>query len=263
MPLTAFQQQVLQLLAANRTPESYLAGATVIHRTPDSPRFSEDVDFFHDTAESVAVCAEHDATVLRREGHQMEWQLRTPAFYRAVVSRMGQTLKLEWAQDTAFRFFPVEQDATCGYRLHLADAAINKILAVAGRTEVRDFLDLLYLDRTFLSIGALCWAACGKDPGFTPVFLLEQINRHAAYTQHDLDRLMLAGKQALPALKRQWLTALAKAATLVNLLPGAEIGCLYLNARGETVVPDPGAPDFAGWHRHFGSACGAWPTILP
>ncbi|MFA5203410.1 MAG: nucleotidyl transferase AbiEii/AbiGii toxin family protein [Lentisphaeria bacterium] len=263
MPLTAFQQRVLQLLAGNRSPESYLAGATVIHRPPDSPRFSEDLDFFHDVAESVAVCAEHDATVLRGEGYEIAWQLQTPAFYRAMVSRTGQTLKLEWAQDTAFRFFPVERDATCGYRLHVADAAVNKILAVAGRSEVRDFVDLLYLDRAFLPIGALCWAACGKDPGFTPEFLLQQINRHAVYTQHDLDRLMLSVKQELPALKRQWLAAMEKATTLVNALPGDDMGCLYLNARGEAVAPDPGSPDFFGWRRHFGSPCGAWPVVLP
>ena len=263
MPLTVFQQQVLQLLSANRSPESYLAGATVIHRKPDSPRFSEDLDFFHDAAESVALCAEHDAAVLREEKHEVEWQLRTPAFYRAVVSRAGQTLKLEWAQDTAFRFFPVERDAVCGYRLHEVDAAVNKVLAVAGRAEVRDFVDLLYLDRTSLTVGALSWAACGKDPGFTPDFLLEQINRHAAYTQHDLDRLVLVDKLELPALKRQWLAALEQAAKLVAVLPGDEMGCLYLTAHGEAVVPDPASSAFSGLRRHFGSPCGAWPTLLP
>jgi hypothetical protein len=124
-------------------------------------------------------------------------------------------------------------------------------------------VDLLYLDRTFLTIGALCWAACGKDPGFTPDFLLAQINRHAGYTQHDLDRLILVGKTELPALKRQWLAALEKAAVLVTTLPGADLGCLYLNARGEPVVPEPGSLEFSGLRRHFGSACGAWPTLLP
>ena len=56
------------------------------------------------------------------------------------------SLKLEWAHDSAFRFFPVEHDAFCGYRLHAADAAVNKMLAMAGRVEVRDFVDVLHLD---------------------------------------------------------------------------------------------------------------------
>lgn len=84
-----------------------------------------------------------------------------------------QQLKMEWAYDSAFRFFPVQTDDLCGYRLHDADAATNKVLALAGRSEIRDFVDVLHLHDTYLSLGALVWAASGKDPGFTPEFLLD------------------------------------------------------------------------------------------
>jgi hypothetical protein len=43
----------------------------------------------------------------------------------------------------------LEQDALCGYRLHDADAATNKMLALAGRSEVRDFVDVLHLHETY------------------------------------------------------------------------------------------------------------------
>ena len=94
--------------------------------------------------------------------------MQTPTFYRAVVEVAGQSLKLEWAHDSAFRFFPVERDEFCGYRLHPADAAVNKMLAMAGRVEVRDCVDVLHLDAEYLSLGGLAWAACGKDPGLPP-----------------------------------------------------------------------------------------------
>ena len=42
MPLTSSQAEILRQIAANRSPESYVAGATVLHRDADSPRFSED-----------------------------------------------------------------------------------------------------------------------------------------------------------------------------------------------------------------------------
>jgi len=71
---------------------------------------------------------------LQAAGYRLEWLLRTPSFYRAVVMVQQQQLKLEWAQDSAFRFFPVEADARLGYRLHDADAATNKMLALAGRS---------------------------------------------------------------------------------------------------------------------------------
>jgi hypothetical protein len=44
MPLGAFEQEVLRLLAVNRNPDSYVAGATVLNQNPASPRTSKDVD---------------------------------------------------------------------------------------------------------------------------------------------------------------------------------------------------------------------------
>ena len=56
---------------------------------------------------------------------------------------------------------------------------MNKVLALAGRDEPRNFLDINYINREIISLGALCWAACGKDPGFSPTMLLESLqNRH-------------------------------------------------------------------------------------
>ena len=261
MPLTDLQQRVLRLLAANRSPESYVAGSTVIHRAQGSPRFSQDLDFFHDAEDSVAQSAEADAELLAREGFGVEWGLRTPLFHRAVVTVSGESVRLEWGQDTAFRFFPVEPDDLCGYRLHVADAAVNKALALAGRQEARDFVDVLHLDAAYLSLGALAWAACGKDPGFTPDFLLDQLNRHACYTQVDVDRLALARPLDVRELKKQWLTSLDAARQLVSALPPEEVGCLYLDPNGRPTTPDPSMGPREPLTRHVGSVRGAWPRV--
>ncbi len=54
MPLTALQGEVLRLLAGNRKPDSYLAGGGALHAAPNSIRFSQDLDFFHDSERRVA-----------------------------------------------------------------------------------------------------------------------------------------------------------------------------------------------------------------
>ena len=108
MPISDIQAAVLREIAANRSPDSYLAGATVLHRHDDTPRFSQDLDFFHDIEERVAESAQRDAATLVTAGYDFEWLLRTPTFHRAVVTVDGQSLKIEWAQDSAFRFFPVQ-----------------------------------------------------------------------------------------------------------------------------------------------------------
>lgn len=260
MPLTPIQALALRTIAANRSPESYLAGATVLHRDPDTPRFSRDLDLFHDLADSVALSAETDAAALGGAGFELTWLLRTPAFLRAVLSREGEQLRIEWAQDSAFRFFPVEKDDECGYRLHHADAAVNKMLALVGRQEVRDYVDILHLHDTYLHLGALAWAACGKDPGFTPGFLLEQAARHTAYSQADIDRLSLREPLDVKSLKRKWLGALEEARELVDALPPGEVGMLYLDGQ-RLVTPDPKSERFGHLLRHEGSVRGAWPSV--
>lgn len=115
-----YPDKVLKTIAANRSPESYLAGATALQRDSDTPRFSQDLGLFHDLEESVALCAETDAATLRDAVYEFSWVLLTPAFCRAVLSAEGQQLKIEWALDSAFRFSPVQEDDRCGY-LAVAD----------------------------------------------------------------------------------------------------------------------------------------------
>jgi len=114
MPVSDIQDLILRCIAANRSPESYLAGATVLHRDDNSPRYSQDLDFFHDVEDSVALSAQKDAKTMEIAGYDLAWLLRTPTFHRAVVSVENKQLKIERAQHTAFRFFPVQQDKRCG-----------------------------------------------------------------------------------------------------------------------------------------------------
>lgn len=263
MPISDVQAEVLRLIAVNRSPESYLAGATVIHRAADAPRFSQNLDFFHDVADSIAQSAGQDAATLQQADYEVLWLLRTTTFHRAVVTAGKQQLKIEWAQDSAFRFFPVQKDERFGYRLHDADAAVNKVLALAGRDEIRDFVDVLHLHKTYLSLGALAWAACGKDPGFTPEFLLSHAGRHTAYTQTDLDRLSLRLPLDLRSLKKSWFEALNEARILIPALPPDEIGCLYLGRNQIPATPDTVADTFRTLTRHKGRIRGAWPVVSP
>jgi hypothetical protein len=261
MPLTAFQKEVARILAANRNPESHIAGGAVINRGEAGIRFSDDLDIFHDAAASVAASAAADEKALQAAGYAVTWTLRGEGIIKAVVTRGEDRLRLDWTTDSAFRFFPVQPDEEFGYCLHRADLATNKVLALAGRSEVRDFLDTLLIDRTYLSLGAVIWAACGKDQGYTPALLLDETNRHSRYQESDLLGEHLVRPVDLKELKQQWLNARARAERLFEQLPAEELGCLYLDAQHNPVTPDPGSPDFPKLARHFGCVRGAWPKI--
>ena len=62
VPLTKLQSHVLRVLAAERNPDSYIAGDLAINR--EGPRFSGDIDIFQDTEQRLEAAAQADAKAL-------------------------------------------------------------------------------------------------------------------------------------------------------------------------------------------------------
>ena len=262
MPLGTFEGELLRLLAKHRNPDSYVAGATVLHQSPKSPRMSQDVDLFHDDSLAVSVAAEADVATLQAAGCVVDVQRLQEGFIRAFVSRDGHQTKIEWVHDSAFRFFPVEPDAELGWRLNFWDAATNKLLAVAARMKLRDYLDVMYLHEHHLHVGALAWAAAGKDPGMNAEWIIDWGGRQARLQGQDVSQLRLSQPVDLRDLRLRWMRASESALALIEKLPVTERGCLYLDASNKPVCPDPVSPEFAKLTRHYGSVKGAWPRIV-
>lgn len=255
MPLSRVQAEILGALAAQRAPDSYVAGGTAINA--DSPRFSADVDIFHDREEQVAKAAETDAALLRAEGFAVGWLRREPGLHAASVARGGEATRLEWARDSDYRFFPAMPDPLFGYRLHVADLATNKALAAAGRREPRDVLDLLHIHERHLPLGAVVWAAVAKDPGFSPESLLREIARNARYRDDDYADLLLERPVDAGEVSRQLRAALAEAEAFAGLMPAGKEGILFLRG-GKPVQPAP--DDLAACAEHAGRRGGHWPS---
>lgn len=258
MPLTEYQASLARLLSANRTFDSYLAGGAAILIEPNTSRYSNDLDYFHDSETRVAEAFAADAELLEDEGYAVEVQLNQPGYVRAIVTRNERATKVEWARDSAWRFMPTVRDERVGFVLHTVDLAVNKTLALAGRDEARDLLDTLHFHRNVLVLGALCWAACGKDPGFTPMSLLELLRRRGRVTPENLARLDLAAPVDLHELKQDWLAALESVEPFVEARSADEIGCLYYSPSRQAFV-DPREVDDAV--PHFGRPGGVLPRV--
>jgi hypothetical protein len=259
VPLTDFQASLARLLSENRTFDSYLAGGAAILIEPNTMRFSRDLDYFHDSEARVAEAVSTDRKLLESGGYSIDVGLNQPGFVRAIVSKDGHATKVEWAHDSAWRFMPTVRDDRVGFVLHPVDLAVNKVLALAGRDEARDVLDTLHLHRHVLVLAALCWAACGKDPGFSPLFLLDLLRRRGRVRAEDLARLDLAAPLDLSDLKREWLEALDSVEPFVASRPPEEVGCLYYSA-SQCGFVDPREVDDAV--PHFGRPGGVLPRIM-
>jgi len=238
VPLARIQSDILRLLAAHRDPESYVAGSTPLN--VDAPRYSADIDVFHDREERVARAAEEDSAVLQTAGYELQWLRREPTLYAVVARKGDETTRLEWAVDADYRFFPTMRDETFGYVLHPVDLATNKVMAAAGRREPRDVVDLLTIHDRILPLGAVVWAAVGKSLGFTPAGLINEVRRLGRYTEVDFRRVASDPPVDPAATMTRLRQVLDDAEAFVARMPTEKAGLLFLQA-GDVVQPDPGA----------------------
>jgi len=215
--LSKLQKDILKVLASHRDSESYVAGAARLNR--NAPRYSDDLDVFHDREERVAIAALDDAQSLEAAGYQVIWLRRLPSIYAAEVNRGTDSTRLEWVVDSDYRFFPTVKDDIFGYVLHPVDLAMNKIMAAAGRREVGDVVDLVTVHEVILPLGALMWAAVEKSPGFTPEGLIAEIRRNAHYPAAEWSAL-IASKPVNPvAILARLRMALDEAESFVTRMP--------------------------------------------
>jgi len=255
VPLSKIQADVLRLLAAHRDPESYVGGSTPLNR--DSPRYSGDIDIFHDREERVAIAAEQDRALLEEHGYGLQWIRREPAIYSLSAAREGESTKLEWVADSDFRFFPTVRDETFGYILHPVDLATNKVMAAADRREVRDVVDVVTVHETILPLGAVIWAAVEKSPGFTPEGLIAEIRRNSHYPAAEWRALATSEPLDPAAVLGRLRSALSDAESFVASMPSDKVGLLFLED-GRAVQPDPGR--LGEYQIHVGQRRGHWPT---
>jgi len=241
MPLTLLQERVLAAIRIVRHPGSHVAGSLPMHASPDSDRESRDIDLFHDAIAALQVACAADLAALELARLQVRpTQAWSDTFRRAIVTDAADSVEIDWAVDAAWRFFPPVADPLMGWRLHDVDLACNKALALGGRSETRDLVDILAWDRRF-GLAAIVWAACGKDPGFNPLSLLEQMRRHARIDPGQLQ--MLKARHIDPqAAKQQWLAAAAAAeeavTALADTMPTLDAGVAFIDLSGAMRWPD-------------------------
>jgi hypothetical protein len=255
MPLTSLQSNILQLLAAHRDPESFLAGSTPMNR--NTLRYSGDIDVFHDREEQVAATALSDTKALEDAGYSVTWLRQLPSLYSAQIELNGEATRMEWVVDSDYRFFPARRDELMGYVLDPVDLAMNKALAAAGRREVRDIVDLVNFHERILPVGAIVWAAVDKSPGFTPEGLIAEIRRNSHYPAGDWKSLVTAEPVDPAAVLARLRAALDDAEAFVARMPTDKAGLLFLE-NGKAVQPDPDRLDH--YQTHGGQRRGHWPS---
>jgi len=231
-----------------------VAGSTPLNRS--APRYSGDIDIFHDREERVGAAAAGDAATLAAASYRVSWLRQEPAIHTAEVAREDASTRLEWVADSDYRFFPTVPDETFGYVLHPVDLAMNKAMAAAGRRELRDLVDLVAVHETILPLGPVIWGAVEKSPGFTPEGLVAEIRRNSRYPEADWRALLTSEPLNPSSIVTRLRTALDEAEAFATQMPTEKLGLLFLKD-GQVVQPDPARLE--EYQTHAGRRRGHWP----
>ena len=96
--------------------------------------------------------------------------------------------------------------------------ALNLLLAL------RDWVDVINSHAKLQPLGYLMWAACGKDPGFSPGSLLAHARRTGRYSALELAQLQFEGDPSdAAALASDWHAMLTQAGEIIDTYPPSSL----------------------------------------
>ena len=162
--LTPLQLRVCRIVAD--LPEAGMValaggGALIVHGIID--RATTDLDFFSPDVVDVRVFAEAARSAIMSEGLHVDTARSSPDFVRLEVNDGTDEMSIDVGISTrAFTPVPTSQ----GRVLAAEDLAGDKMLALFGRAEPRDFLDVHALTARF-DLSEFYELAADKDPGFS------------------------------------------------------------------------------------------------
>jgi hypothetical protein len=174
------QRHVLRVAAAVLPAFGFeLAGGTALAAAYLGHRRSEDLDLFTGERE-IGPALEAFRDALRREGLAVNAEPHHVGrtFARLLVGR--RPVKVELGCDSPFHIRPSSRTLEGMPVRSLEDLAADKVLALFGRAEARDFVDVYWLLRTHFDWSELLSLAQRKDPGFREewfVRALRQVDR--------------------------------------------------------------------------------------
>jgi len=180
--LDRIQQKILSLFSTIPEHDSfYLTGGTALSAFYLHHRKSRDLDFFSDVEELIVPFTFRLEGVLQEEGLRTERKRELRSFVEIVVSSRDNSTIIHFGLDSPYRLEPLKDSVKFkGLKIdNLTDIGANKLLALFGRANLRDFIDVYFLLKDKFQKKELLDNAKRKDPGFDLYWFataLEMIN---------------------------------------------------------------------------------------
>jgi predicted nucleotidyltransferase component of viral defense system len=175
--LTPFQRKVLKAFTELEESKAfYLTGGTALSAFYLAHRLSEDFDLFTSDEPLISVVARKFKSALESLAIHVQEIRSFSSFWEAVARAGAESFKIQLAYDSPYMLSALHEKD--GLRIHsLEDIAAGKLLALYGRAEERDFIDIYCIVRDGkISLGTLTELAKRKDPGLDEYYLQLRLN---------------------------------------------------------------------------------------
>lgn len=180
------QDQFLNRFFASRfESDFYLTGGTALARFYFQHRESVDLDLFtHNQQIDFAALNLLVGKIGLEMGLRTVKQVVTNAFLQYIFNdQFGESLKVDFVKDILVHFGTNKKEGKIPVD-SLENIGSNKVLAIFGRTDHKDFIDLYWIiHETILTFDALFALAKQKDVGLTEFYLANAINQLETATQ--------------------------------------------------------------------------------
>ncbi len=175
--LTPLQKEFMEILASLPDKENfYLAGGTALAEYYLGHRLSFDLDYFTGTENLVLPLSYQIETACRKRGLSLKIVRRFSTFVELLVEKGDESLKVDLALDSPYRFEPPLISQQGIYINDYSDLRVDKLLAYFGRSEPRDAADLYFIMQKE-PLDPLLEQAAQKDTGFDPYWFAIALNR--------------------------------------------------------------------------------------
>jgi hypothetical protein len=175
--LTPLQRAFIQVFS--QLPDQkhfFLTGGTALAEYYLGHRLSYDLDFFTSDDGLVQPVSFQIERLSEEKNLKLKVIRRFATYVEFLISDDNETLKVDLALDSPFRFQEPVFTSRGIWVNHYVDLCVDKLLAYYGRAELRDAVDL-YLILESESSEVLIEKAKQKDPGFDLYWFAVALNR--------------------------------------------------------------------------------------
>ena len=177
--LTHLQEEFLRQLS--RTPLKdifFLTGGTALSAFYLKHRFSEDLDFFTEVPGAVAMVLPSLETMGKSMAFSIETRRTFNTFTEHIITfhQTQEKILLHFAQDTPYRLKPTIFMKEYGIQVdNILDISCNKFSALFDRHDMKDFVDIYFIDQEISKFEDVYASAKSKHLGLDDYWLCQAL----------------------------------------------------------------------------------------